>query len=280
MLNGFGEGVAGRGSQLNAAIHVGGPSGADFDTTAYSILARANGASAASFLPQLSSGATALDTARVDLTNMFEPVAHGLQPLVDERAATDRGLGGLVHMWATSSGFGVAGVTLSNALTQTAFSIDPLLPIVTGALRSATGLLKAAPRPLQATRLVLNEVPTVVPTTLRILSALRPDLSPLKQGFTSLVGPVTSLAEHGCDIQNLATDTRSLVGWGTNPGGNWGPESGFPISLIVNPTETTVEANTGVRFPTEDYYPAPCEYSPGPTISAGTFLQVLTGVFR
>jgi phospholipid/cholesterol/gamma-HCH transport system substrate-binding protein len=280
MLNGFGEGVAGRGSQLNAAIHVLAPSGADFNTAAYSILARGNGATAASFLPQLSSGATALDTARFDLTNMFEPAAHGLAPLVQERAATDRGLGGLVHMWSTSSGFGVAGVALTNALTQTAFRVDPLLPVVTGALRSATALLKAAPGPLQTTKLVLNEVPTAVPATLRILSALRPDLSPLKQGFTSLIGPVTSLAEHGCDIQNLATDTRSLVGWGTNPGGNWGPESGFPISLIVNPTETTVEANSGIRFPTEDYYPAPCAYSPGATISDATFAQVLTGVFR
>lgn len=280
MLNGFGEGVEGRGSQLNDAIHVGGPSGADFDTMADSVLARDNGAAAASFLPQVNAGATALDDARFELTGMLEPVAQGLAPLVDQRAAVDRGLGGLAHMWSTSSGFGVSGVALTNALSGTAAALDPLLPIVTRSLRSATALLKAAPRPLQSTKLVLDEVPTAVPATLKILAALRPDLTPLKQDFTNLVGPVSTLAEHGCDIQNFATATRSLVGYGTLPGGTWGPQSGFPISLLVNPTETTVEANTNIPFPTEDYYPAPCAYSPGLTLSAATLSEVLSGVLR
>jgi hypothetical protein len=125
---------------------------------------------------------------------------------------------------------------------------------------------------------VFDEVPTAVPATLSILAALRPDLAPLRQAFTSLVGPVIHLALHGCDIQNFSTALRSLVNFGTVPGGHWGPNVGFPVAIVASPQEGGTTSNSYPPYPVEnDAYPAPCEYSPGPTIPGSTLADTLLG---
>lgn len=278
MLNGFGEGVEGRGSQLNEAIHVGPTSGANFDTVANAILAEP--LAAANFLPATDSGMTALNSAGYELSATFRPAANTMQPLIDERTAVDQGLSSAVGMEQQAKGFRGQGLRLLTLLQGTAAAADETLPPATQALRSATALLKAAPAPLKKTKLVLDEVPHAASSTVRILSSLRPDLSPLRRAFVNLAGPVASLAEHGCDIQNFAAGVRSLVGWGELPGGSWGPNSGFPVGLLAGPQQTAPEFNTHIPFPTENPYPAPCAYSPGPTIDNTTLTGLLGGVLR
>ena len=87
MIGGLGEGVLGRGTQLNQAIHVGPPSGANLNTVAYSILSRPG--AAARLLPATDAGVTALDNARNDLAEMFAPAATTLQAFIDERTPFD-----------------------------------------------------------------------------------------------------------------------------------------------------------------------------------------------
>jgi hypothetical protein len=94
------------------------------------------------------------------------------------------------------------------------------------------------------------------------------------------VNPVSTLAEHGCDIQSFASGVRSLVNWGAQPGGHWGPDVGFPVGFIVGPQEGGLIANAGIPFPQELAYEAPCAYSPGLTMTPQNLLNIMTGSFK
>jgi hypothetical protein len=126
---------------------------------------------------------------------------------------------------------------------------------------------------------VLDEVPRAVPATLGILASLRPDLVPLRQAFTSLVGPVTQLSLHGCDLQSMATGLRSITNWGALPGGNLGPNVGFQLTLIASPASVNSYA-AGPRWSEEQAYPPPCALSPGATLPESSLLSVLSGAVR
>jgi hypothetical protein len=278
MLNGLGAGVAGRGSQLNQAIHVGPTSGANFDTTAYAILARPG--AAAAFVPNTNAGFTALNSARDNIAKLLHPAAITAQALVTERGPIDRVLSFAPSWEPDVVRFGPPGARLVTALATLASAGSRVLPVLPRALTSATSLLRDTPSPLRRTKAVLDEVPHAVPPTLSILSSLSPDLTPLRGLFTNLVNPVTTLAEHGCDIQSFATNTRSMVNFGAIPGGHWGPDVGFPIGVILGPQEASGALNTGLTYPIHSAYNAPCAFSPGPTLSTGNVLQMLSGVFR
>jgi hypothetical protein len=277
MLNGLGQGVAGRGSQLNQAISVGAPSGADFDLTANAILARPGAAE--NFLPYADSGVSALDAARIPLTNMLHPLTNGLQPLIGRRYSTDRAIAATPStLQAVDSGLGAPADRLLTAFQRVAGAADAVLPAAPRGLRAATALLHGSPAPLRQTKLVLNQVPRAVPATLGILGSLKPDLAPLSALFTNSDATVSDLAERGCDIQNMVTGARSLVNFGTLPGGGFGPDNGFPLTAVVAPAEAAAVTSLGT-YPTESDYPPPCSYDPGPTLDQSSLLSVLSQVF-
>jgi ABC-type transporter Mla subunit MlaD len=275
MINGLGQGVEGRGAQLNEAIQLGPKSGQDFDTAADAILARPG--AAAAFLPAVDSAMSAFDSVRNQLADVLHPAAVSAAAFVSRGGAVDQALS-LAPSWERGVvSFGAPASQLLSAAGRLASASDAVLPSVPQALRSTASLLTQGGAPLRATKPVFNEVPRVTPAALSILSSLRPDLAPLQQAFTKLVQPVSTLAIHGCDLQNWATAVRSLVNFGTVPGGHWGPDVGFPLSVVASPQEAHTVASTGIPFPTENDYPAPCAYSPGATISGSTLLDVLSG---
>ncbi|MHB8736771.1 MAG: hypothetical protein ACYC6M_15820, partial [Terriglobales bacterium] len=275
----FGTGLEGRGQQLNSAIHIGPGSGQDFNAAAYAILSRPGSAQA--FLPDQNAGWTALNSTGDNLTDAMSPEATTAQAFVDERPATEQTLR-LVAKFIPALDPGFSTNELWNAADLLVGQLKTVLPEAPHALNAATAFLKNTQEPLRNTIPALNEVPQAVPPTLHILAALRPDLSPLRQALTNLVGPVSSLSEHGCDLQSFATGTRALTALGTVPGGNWGPDVGFPLSLIVQPQALINSyTNTGKSpfLNTSGYYP-PCYFSPGVTINSSTFLGLTSGLLQ
>jgi ABC-type transporter Mla subunit MlaD len=278
MLGGLGEGVLGRGLQLNHAIHVGPPSGANFNTIAYGILSRPG--AAARLLPATDAGIGALDAAREDLAGMLAPAATTLQAFTDERGPFDQAIAQAPSAErAAVAGLGPAtGLKLLGSLDTLAGAADRVLPYAPAALSSATQLLQSAPRPLERTKVVLDQVPSAVPAALGILSSLQPDLTPLTNAFTWLVGPVTDLGAHGCDIRQFTEAWRSNLAHGSEPGGPFGPLGGFKAVLV----EAGPESLAGISppsqltsFPIHDAYKPPCEFFPGPVYKAdalGTLL--------
>jgi ABC-type transporter Mla subunit MlaD len=273
----------GRGSQLNQAIHVGPPSGANFDTTAYAILGR--GSAAANFLPYTDSGMGALNASRNQIADTFAPGATTAQAFVDQRGPIDNLLSFSAAWTRDVANLNAPQAPVFASIRRLALVADQILPTVPRALRSATALLQDTPGSLRTTKQLLNEVPSAVPAADRILFALQPDLSPLQQAFTSLDSPISSapvpvLAEHGCDIQSMAAGVRSLVNWGAEPGGHFGPDVGFPVAFVVGPQEGGVIANAGIPFPQEAPYEAPCAYSPGLTMTPQNLIGILDGSFK
>jgi ABC-type transporter Mla subunit MlaD len=277
MWRGFGTGLEGRGQQLNSAIHVGPGSGADFDQAAYAILARPGVAQA--FLPDQNSGWTALNSTASNLTDMFSPAATTAQAFVDERQPTEQFIIAFQQLQAALTP-PLATNELWNSAITLSHTLAKVLPQTPSALRSAATFLKNTQQPLRNTIPALNEVPQAVPPTLHILTSLRPDLAPLHQALTNLVGPVSSLSEHGCDIQSFATGARGLTALGTVPGGNWGPDVGFPISFIIQPQallSSYVKTGKSPFVNTSGYYP-PCEFAPGAVINSSTYLAITSGL--
>jgi len=277
MINGLGEGTLGRGTQLNQAIHVGPSSGANFDTAAYAILSRPG--AAANFLPATASGLGALNSARDNFTNMLRPEATSAHAFASQKTPVDQLLQFSAAWTSDVAKLDTVQGPVFASIQRLGENADQILPQVPQALRAATQLLTDTPAALRQTKQVFDEVPKAVPSALGILSSLKPDLSPLQQAFTQLVDPVSTLAIHGCDIQNFATGVRSLVSWGNSPGGNWGPDVGFPVGFIAGPQEGGVLANVPVPFPEHGPYDAPCAYSPGITMTPQALLKMLSGSF-
>jgi phospholipid/cholesterol/gamma-HCH transport system substrate-binding protein len=264
MLRGLGEGLLGRGEQLNRAIQAGPPSGVHFNSVAYSILSRPG--AAASLLPSTDAGMQALDGARTDIAGMLGPGATALQAFVDKRTAFDDALAAAPStLAAIDSGLSAPAQRLLGSLRTLGNAADEVLPTAPTALTVATQLLKAAPQPLHKTRLALDVVPTAVPATLQILSSLSPDLKPLEEGFNWAVGPVGSLAQHGCDVYTWGEAWKSVLGQGTSPGGGLGPLTAFRVGVLTQGTQALGDYLHTQSYPDENPYKTPCKYVPGKT---------------
>ena len=282
MWRGLGTGLEGRGQQLNSAIHIGPGSGADFDSAAYAILARPGAAQ--SFLPDQNAGWGALNSTGNLFPAAFSSEATTAQAFIDERKATEAFISGFPAAETNiDAGFtpGV-GPQFWGSVANLSDTLKPVLPQLPHALHAVVAFLQGTQQPLRNTIPALNEVPSAIPPTLRILSALKPDLSPLKQALTNLQPLVTNLSEHGCDLQNFATGTLGLTGLGTTPGGNWGPDVGFPLSVILQP-QGYIDSYANTRhspFIANSGYYAPCQFSPGPVIDSSTASGILSSLFK
>src|SRR5581483_136171 len=144
MWRGFGTGLAGRGQQLNSAIHIGPTSGADFDPAAYAILARENGGAARAFLPDQSSGWTALNSTGTTIPAAFQSEATTAQAFIDQRAATQASIvafpAGEAHI---DAGFAPGvGPQFWDSVANLSDTLKPVLPQVPNALHAAVSFLK------------------------------------------------------------------------------------------------------------------------------------------
>jgi phospholipid/cholesterol/gamma-HCH transport system substrate-binding protein len=278
MIGGLGEGLLGRGVQLNDAIDAGPDTEADLATIADSILARRG--AAAHLLPAVNSGMTALDAARDNFSEMFAPAARTLRAFVDERAKFDRLIAQAPSaLQAVSVGFGLPGQRLLASLRTFSAAADNVLPAAPSALDATAHLLAQAPGPLEKTSLVLDQVPSAVPATLGILASLSPDLVPLRAAFSWLDPMVTNLGQHGCDIMDWAEAVRSGTHQGVLPGGGFGPLDGIRVVAAtegVGALSTIEPASLGPvdTFPNTPYY-QPCKFFPGTTFSAGSLGTLL-----
>jgi virulence factor Mce-like protein len=276
MLRGLGEGLLGRGEQLNTAIQAGPPSGVHFNSVAYSILSRPG--AAARLLPSTDAGVQALDAARNDIAGMLAPGATTLQAFVDKRTPVDDALSiAPGTLTAVDGGLGAPAQRLLASLRTLGSAADQVLPAAPRALMATTRLLRAAPQPLGNTRLVLDVVPSAAPATLQILGSLSPDLKPLLDGFNWAIGPVSSLAQHGCDVYTWGEAWKSVLGQGTSPGGGLGPLTAFRVGVLTQGTQLLGNYLHTQSYPDENPYKTPCKYLPGKTYGLPSLNTLLGG---
>jgi ABC-type transporter Mla subunit MlaD len=264
MIRGVGIGMLGRGTQLGQAIATAPAMLSDLDVVAHSIV-RQPGA-ATRLLSDTDSALSALDRARHDIAGTFAPGAAALKPFVDQRAPVDRALARAPGtLRAVQSGLST-GVRLLGSVRSVADAASTTLSSAAPGLDAVDDLLTQAPGPLSRAGMLLRAVPPAVPDALRVLTSLRPNLVPLGQAFTNLLGPVTSLGQHGCDIRDFSEAWRSVFGYGSTPDGPLGPVSAFREDVVPTVQALGPVVKTPPYSDTQVYEP-PCTFFPGPTYS-------------
>lgn len=272
MLGGLGEGVAGRGQQLNDLIRVGPGVTDQLTLVADSILARPGVASA--FVPSVNAGMSALAGARDEIVGLLRAGAQGLTPFVQARSSMQATLvQAPPTLSALQSGLDT-GRQLLAATNSLAQALNQALPRAPSALRDTAILLRESPVALARTSALLAAAQPAVPAVLQITGALSPNLMPLQRAFDDGLPIVASLGQHGCDVTNFASNWRSVLGYGAPssravPGGDAGHFNQLRLNLIAGPQSFGSLAPPISRpfVHNRQVYEPACTHSPGPVYS-------------
>jgi virulence factor Mce-like protein len=269
MIDGLGESLAGRGTDVNRMIAHAPALGADLRVVGSTVLRR--GDAARVLLPSLRAGFTALDGARDDIAAGFGPAADGLAPFTharrDVQATLDEAGPTLA---AVPSGLG-AGRRVLTAVQRLAVAVNASLPDAPAALGKTASVIAGSGPALRQTRSLLASVRPTVPAVLKVTRALSPDLTPLKYALTATLPLLDQAKLHACDIRNFADNWRSALGYGTpahnDVGGDLGPLNEFRIQLISGPNVLSGLTPEIVPFSDPEHYIPACRDSPGGTWS-------------
>jgi phospholipid/cholesterol/gamma-HCH transport system substrate-binding protein len=256
LIAGTGEGLLGRGEELNTMLKDAPSVFAGVDKVAGAVLDR-DGA-AARFVPSLASGVGAADAARQDIAAGFRPTADVFGAINQQRQALQQTLTDAPSsLRATRAG-----------LAQT----DPLLVAAEHLARVTTVGLRRAPQALRQTRALLTEahqplerlrdlvavVPGLVRPTLDVAANLTPLLPRTESLLTDLQPALRVLGPRECDVVKWAKNWRNMLGFGiANGGGPVGPMNELRLELITGPEALGI--NSGVQQVGRNPYPAPCE---------------------
>jgi phospholipid/cholesterol/gamma-HCH transport system substrate-binding protein len=213
LLRGLGDGVAGRGPQLNDALAVAPATMRDVTKSLGPLLAR-RGATA-----QLVAGGAllnaAIDPVRRVVADGFGQGADALRPLAEASASVVRTLevapGALSGIRAS---LGIGDILLGH-LTSFADATARFTALAPPALRSLTAVLVEGRRPLRDARAVLAATRPAITPTLRLMHALSPELPHLTALFAVSERPLVLLGRYGCDLEGFAYDWRGFLGLGS-----------------------------------------------------------------
>jgi virulence factor Mce-like protein len=274
-INGLGEGLAGRGTDINTALN-----SAPHDASLVPPIVQAAlspAGAAARLLPALSNGIGALDRARADIAGSLTPTATTLGAILASKTALDQTLVKAPQALAVAEPGLTAGQRLLAATASLVSAARATLPPVPAALGAADRLLRTSIEPLGRATSLLRAAPPAIPPTLEMLGQLKPVLGPLQATLTNLDPLVGTAGRYGCDIANFASNWRSTLGYGDPapnggamlPSGRIGPLDVFRITAVID--TSAIQGINAVNSPVTKVnpYASPCTYSPGKPYVAG-----------
>ena len=217
LLSQLGEGVAGRGEDINRGLMNGGPAINEASIVTRAISAR-KGATT-SLIHGSNTIAGASEPVRDAIAKGFAPQANVLHAIASES-----------HSLTTL--FEVAPSALSGTRSGLAES-SPLVQAVGGLAHDSLPALRAAPASLTQTAALLREaVPSIgnlhttlkvaqraVKPTLALLKTVDPVLPDVETALGSALPIVANLAPRGCDYLNMTRNWESMLAYGS-PTGN------------------------------------------------------------
>jgi virulence factor Mce-like protein len=264
----LGDGVLGRGTQLNEAIHLSATNMVPFQQLATTILS--DPGAAQRLLPSLDQMTRALAHSRIHLSNTLGPAASALEPLTADRAAVRDALAKAPAALATADSGLAEGEQLLGGATAVAQAAQQTLPDAPRGLSQLTALLGGSHGDLQQAASLLQTARPAVPSLLDITASLQPLLGPLLRGLGDLTPMLQQIAPYGCNIENFGAVFRSVTGFGGNGTGPNGPAMEFRLSAVppgglqglLGGTDTT-------GLTARDGYPRPCAYLAGPYPTIG-----------
>lgn len=232
IVEGLGQGFAGRGEQLNEAL-ADAPSTLR-DLTALAEAVNAREGAAERLIPSTEAAAAAYDPVREELALGFEPMARALAPFADRRADVQAALveappaleavrGGLARsdpLLRETAGFARATLRLTRPAPA--------------AFRGATAMLHEAQRPLAPTRTLLARLGRAVPPTLELTEQIDPLVEPVIRNLDSGRPALAEFAARRCDTLALTRNWRSMFAWGIPNEDDVGPETGWRLEAVMS----------------------------------------------
>lgn len=267
-LRGLGQGIAGRGEDVNDLLRTATPMARDLRRVSEAVLAR-DGA-AARLLPALESTAAAFDPVRAQLAAGFRPGAAVFEVFAGRRANVQDTLEIAPSTLVGLRGGVDAATPLLNevaGLARVATRFSRPAPV---ALRQTAKLLEEARPALRETSPLLRRLERAVPPTLLLLRRVDPVARPVTRALTTSLPPLVELGRRPCDLQSFAKNWRSMMGFGVAPGSGdpnggldddagLGSVNSVRLILSAHPTPDTLSLDTTTIKPVGNAYPGPCE---------------------
>ncbi|HYF24581.1 MAG TPA: MlaD family protein [Baekduia sp.] len=252
LLGALGPGLADRGWDLHATLRAAPSLFRDQRAVAGALLQRPGAVARA--VRESARGLGALDRAREDLAEGFDPARRALAPLAEH----DEGLTAALR--EAPGAFAALRADLPQSdrlvdelagLTRTAL---PALRRAPGALRATTALLQTGRRTLPAAVRTLGLASRAAGPTLTFLQRADP-VSPRLSDLASNLQPLlATAARYACDLVRSARNWGEYVRYG-NAGGN------YVRVLGVAPTTSSLAGQTRHLSPAPEHrnaYPEPC----------------------
>lgn len=279
-VQGLGAGMLGRGQSLNEMLGQAPALFTNVKLVSDSILARAGAAQR--FAPAAESLVRAYDPVRVQLAQGFEPEARALEPLVQERAATQHTLEQAPPALGALRQSLDAATPLLDQVARFAMATSAMTKPAPAALRQASTLLREGRPALARTQPLVRALNAAVSPTLGFLERVEPVIGPTTRALAGQLPLLTEFSRYTCDVLAWGNNWRSALGYGvptgTNPVGALLPTEGLDQSEGIGPLnsfralavvpgdietiEETLNADSAQLIPaplTQDAYPVPCQ---------------------
>jgi ABC-type transporter Mla subunit MlaD len=249
-LRSFGEGLVGRGQDLNDTIGA----APRFLTGGNELLSAISShpGSVKSLISGSATMANATYPVRTVASTGFHPEAQALLPLHQAQSGVDGTLTQAPPALTTLQAKLPAFDRLAQQVSGFADAIRPGLRAGPGSLRQTSALLTEARPQLVEAKQVLNTTGVAVNPVLDLLGSIQPVLTPLKSGLLDADPIVTTLGAHGCDFIRFGQHWTSMQEYGNAQGNELRIEITSPdVSSLIGITKKTADTYA-------DPYPAPC----------------------
>jgi phospholipid/cholesterol/gamma-HCH transport system substrate-binding protein len=255
-LSALGEGMLGRGPQINEALSV--APGVLGNTAALSTAILARRGAAQRFFGSIEAAAAAADPVRQAIASGWQPEQQALQPLARRADALRQTLTEAPPaLSALHNGLAASDPLLAQT-TAFAEATTRLTRLAPSALAQATKLLTQGRAPLRNAQTLLAQASSAVPPLLRFTSRIDPELPPLEAGLAGNLPLLRALDPRGCDILGYWSNWRSMLSYAAGGSGPLGPLVVLRYELLGS--GETVASGSSTPGPVgRDPYPAPCQ---------------------
>lgn len=213
MLRGLGEGVLGRGPQLNQLLGQAPRTLQDLSRGLAPTLARTG--ATARLIGGTEALMAAMDPVRHDIANGFGKGADALAPFAQEQGSISQLLDVAPAAFSQIRTSLSTGDTALAHLTTFANNTTQFTALAPRALSSLTHLLVNGRRPMRDATALLRATRPAINPTLEMTGALNPELPHLNRLFGVLEQPVVTLGRYACDFEGFAHNWRGFLGLGS-----------------------------------------------------------------
>lgn len=252
LLAALGEGLAGRGEELSAAL--GDAAGAVSSAGAVAGAVAERPGAARSLVRGAAAAAGAAEPVREDIARGLAPSARALDPLADAQDAVAETL----RIGRASLSGAQAGLEATSPLLRETASLarelTPLLDEAPASLRETAALLEDGRPAVVRLDRTLAVARDAVSPTLGLLDAVDPALAPLDAVLRDARPLVTELGPRRCDVVFMLRNFESMLAWGTETG------NFLRLKLIASPESIAGQQPSGTLAPAPrgNPSPAPC----------------------